>query len=549
MIGVLRTKLESNRPLAAAAIVCLAVGSLSYIVGRAVLLSRPVIAVAECTIIEPLIDADGAPTKSQLQSLERWLTVQAADHPPGIDVLERDWKHAAPQVQHGPSTSACPGLSSSVEGECPPSRDSGDTRNTSWQSNPPALDGFDSNLLNGYDQLLREHSVTANRANQSEAKPTADVSAPADTVADNAPSEITDLHSVSSAARADYCASDHTIVVGLTARSAQAEAAKRAVETTAERFANFVQTRWRRQLSEASRRAAEELDIAQRCLAAARERLREAERKLASNVPPSDQPGDLNPEIAPSLLRQSPSGNVELRETPTPSAALSSGDPKAAPDNSDEQSLPLGRRIELLKLRRAALLGVFSLNNSAIEQLDRELAVLESQASSHSNDIATMWLVPQQAATVVATTPSDQAQHTSPQQSPLDAPPAESSAAEHVAIDPSAEHAAALAAAAEAEKRFEQAELRLQKCRLAERNPPQLLVGPISVRDPAAVLRVLAGWPLAALTTGIALMAGTAVFFARSRRLLNWRSDVVIQTVEQLQQAQPLPVVGTVVVH
>lgn len=518
-------------PTIAAAVVLVLTATAVFGLGRAFLLSRPAVAVAELTLTEPLASANGtdAPTPLQLKAIERWVAAQASDDPPAESVLDRAFRLA------GRPTS---------DDLVPRSHSDNPVANTSLPTDaaaPPADELPTAGPETHPNDLLAAADPLASKLDELEL-----------------PSALTpedDTNRAWLTVRAEYASTQHAIAVILTARAPQADLAFSTAEKAAKRYASYAAQRWFREAQLADAQAEAELLAAEKELKSAESRLAEAIKKKeafeaavetatetawspTSNPPPTDRPP------------ADQSGSEQMPRQPS-----------AEPQEPVER-LSLGRQIEVLKLRRACLLWQLTPKHPQIESIDHQIAELETQLAELPPDSPLIWSVegatPKNLevpgatpapANTVAGEPSlhgndshDAARTEEPNGPPPN--PTASTTPETEARQLMAELAQATAALEQAEKRVEKAEQRRQLCRFGLNNPPQSTLGPMRVSDSNQLFRTLARWPLAALAGGKAILLAALTYVLLTVWIRRRRSAVVVTSVEQLEQLSPLPVIA-----
>lgn len=497
--------------------------------GRAFLLSRPAVAVAELTLTEPLASADGTepPTPLQLKAIERWVAAQAGENPPAESALAQAF--AVVGCQTTPDLSAKAHLRPDLA--APPA----DTRSADSLATDP--NNADSEADVSSDPLASQLDSLG------------------------LPSALTPEDDSSRAwltVRTEYVSTQHAIAVMLTARAPQAELASATVETAAQRYASFAAQRWWREAQAASAKAEAELRAAQKELKSAEDRLAEAIRRkeafesASESAIESEWPPASDPQTTEPTDRQpaAPSGNQEMNHQPN-----------TEPEEPVER-LSLGRQIEVLKLRRACLLWQLTPKHPQIESIDQQIADLESQLAELPPDSPLIWSAegaspsdprvaggPPAPAESAAGSPStvgnssqgspraDESGGTSP--TPSGATVVETDARQLLV-----ELAEATVAVEQAEQRAEQAEQRRQLCRFALNNPPQSTLGPLRISDPNQMFRTLALWPLAALAGGSAVLFAALTYALLLLRIRRRRAAIVVTSLEQLERFSPLPVIA-----
>ena len=522
-------------PTIAAAVVLVLTAAGVFGLGRAFLLSRPAVAVAELTLTEPLASANGtdAPTPLQLKAIERWVAAQASDDPPAESVLDRAFGSAV-----GPTSNDLAARSHSENAAA----------NTSLPADaaaPPA-DELPTGLPTADSETLATDSAD---------------SASSDPLASKLdelglPSALTpedDSNRAWLTVRAEYAAAQHAVAVMLTARAPQADLASSTAEKAAKRYASYAAQRWFREAQVADTQAEAELLAAKKDLKSAENRLAEAIQKKEAFEAAAEQATETAwpPNSNPATADRPTAGQSNSEQIPH--------QPKAEPDEPVER-LSLGRQIEVLKLRRTCLLWQLTPKHPRIESIDHQIAELESQLAEFPPDSPLIW-------SVEGATPNDagaSGETPAPANKVAGAPPLHgsdnrgtagtqdpngaatnataSTAPETDAQQLSAELARAAAALEHAEKRVEQAEQRRQLCRFALNNPPQSTLGPLRVSDPNQLFHMLARWPLAALAGGKAILLAALTYVLMTVWARRRRAAVVVTSVEQLQQLSPLPV-------
>lgn len=545
MSQFLAHKQDYRRPTIAAAIVLVLIAIAVFGTGRAFLLNRPVVAVAELTLTEPLASANGvdAPTPLQLKAIERWVAAQASDNPPPESTLDRAFppgKRPTPNVALETSLRQADPAASPGES---PADESATHRSETDSNETNAVTDADTTPDVASDPLASELDALG------------------------LPSALTpgdDANRAWLTVRAEYAASQHAIAVVLTARAPQVVLASSAAEQAAQRYASYAAKRYWREAQAALSEAETECIAAQEELDSAKSRLADAARRkesfeLAAEMPtetpwagamepPASEPRPSNPPGAPHSVSEAVNHQ-----------------PDAEPQEGGEVQ-SLGRQIELLKLRRTFLLWQLTPKHPQIEQIDQEIAKLESQLAELPPDSPLVWSAEGTSQTASphadgATATADAATGSSAQTGNADAnpaaaggdPPDEQSPRAPAQRPPQAdasrllaEYNEAAAAVEQAEQRVEQAERRRQLCRFALSNPLQSTLGPMRVSDPGQLFRTLALWPMAVLAGGLAIFFA-AVTYAF---LLYWaqrqRAAIVVTSVEQLEQLVTLPVIPLV---
>ncbi len=525
-------------PTIAAAVVLLFTAAAVFGLGRAFLLSRPAVAVAELTLTEPLASANGtdAPTPLQLKAIERWVAAQASDDPPAESVLDRAFRPAVRPASNGliarphsenaaANTSSLPADAAALPAdELPAGLPTADSETLATDS---ADSASSDPLASKLDELGLPSALT-----------------PED-----------DSNRAWLTVRAEYAAAQHAVAVMLTARAPQADLASSTAEKAAKRYASYAAQRWFREAQSADTQAEAELLAAKKELKSAENRLAEAIQKKEALEAAAEQATE---------TAWSPNSNPVPADRPTADQSHSEQvphQPNAEPQEPVER-LSLGRQIEVLKLRRSCLLWQLTPKHPQIESLDHQIAELESQLAELPPDSPLIW-------SVEGATPSDagaSGQTPAPANRVAGAPPLHgsdnrgeadtqepngaaanptaSTATETDAQQLMAELARAAAALEQAEKRVEQAEQRRQLCRFALNNPPQSTLGPLRVSDPNQLFHTLARWPLAALAGGKAILLAALTYVVLTVWARRRRAAVVVTSVEQLEQLSPLPVIA-----
>jgi len=528
-------------PTVAATIVLIVTAAAVFGFGRAFLLSRPVLAVVELTLTEPLASADGTepPTPLQLKAIERWVAAQASDQPPTEAVLDRVFtagNRPSPDsaAVRGPSGAD---LAVSLADESATNRSKPDLHDLLADTLPDAQanDHVSSDpLASKLDALGLPSALT----------PGADASRAWLTV------------------RAEYVPTQHAIAVMLTARGPEAGSASSTVEQAAKRYASYAAQRYWREAQAASIRAEAEHRAAQEGLESAKSRLTEAIRRKEAFESAAEAPIETpwQPASSPAS-EQEPSSPLAVQNLgPAGAPDQPAGDPQ---DAGERRSL--GRRIELLKLRRTFLLGQLTPSHPKIEQIDRELAELEAQLAELPPESPLIWApdgrqsesadLPDGETTNAAMAAAQpgggdaQAGPAALGREEQSGQPAGASAGRSFPADASrlaAECAEAAAAVEQAEHCLEQAERRRQLCRFALNNPLQSTLGPMRVSDPSQLFRTLALWPLAALAGGLAILSAALFYALAAYAVQRHRAAIVVASVEHLEQLTPLPVISLV---
>lgn len=499
--------------------------------GRAFLLSRPAVAVAELTLTEPLASAYGTepPTPLQLKAIERWVAAQAGENPPAESALAQAFTVVGRRT--------LPDLSAKAPSQAELAATPADMRPTdNLETDPPNAD--------------------------SEADTSSDpLASKLDSI--GLPSALTPEDDTSRAwltVRTEYVSTQHAIAVMLTARAPRADMASAAVETASQRYARFASQRWWREAQAAFTKAEAELRAAQKDLKSAEDRLAEAIRRKEAFESASESAieSEWLPASDPQTSEPAPTGRQP--------AALSGNQemnhqPNAEPEEPIER-LSLGRQIEVLKLRRACLLWQLTPKHPQIESIDQQIADLESQlaelppdspliwsaegASPHESRVASGPPAPTDSAAGSPSTLGKSSQGLPHANEPAGTSPTPSGATvvELDARQLLVELAEATVAVEQAKQRAEQAEQHRQLCRFALNNPPQSTLGPLRVSDPNQLFRTLALWPLAALAGGNAVLFAALTYALLSLRIRRRRAAIVVTSVEQLEQVSPLPVIA-----
>ncbi len=545
MSQFLAQKRDNRWPTVAAAVVLFITASAVFGFGRAFLLSRPVVAVAELTLTEPLASAHGTepPTPLQLKAIERWVAAQASDQPPAEAVLDRVFtansRPSSAAAAVGEPSGADPAVSPGDESPIAPSE----------------FKGNDASAQTVPDAIATEHSSSDPLASKLDALGLPSALTPED---DAARAWLT--------VRAEYVPTQHAVAIMLTARGPEAALVSSTVEQAAKRYAGYATQRYWREAQAASIEAEAEHRAAQEELDAAKSRLSQAAGRKEAFESGAEAPIETpwQPTSSQPASEQQASSPLAANDL---GGATAPNDSPVEPLDADERR-SLGRQIELLKLRRAFLLGQLTPKHPKVEQIDHELAELEAQLAELPSDSPLIWSAADRGqgesagspASDTASTPKDGPRpnasdaSTGPESLGRDgqhgqpAGASGSQSAEPESQRVAAEYAAAVAAVERAEQRLEQAERRRQLCRFALNNPLQSTLGPMRVSDPGQLFRTLALWPLAALAGGLAILSAAVAYALASYRIQRRQAATVITSVEQLEQLVPLPVISLVAV-